>query len=173
MAFCINCGSELAQGAHFCANCGTAVVVGPVVEPIIKDVVVPVEAPMVEKNINEEQDFLDNTHKLLRWERKAWKICGIVAICLGAVFCLINILVGAYLVGAGIVSVISSGKIPYYLDSLYSDVRPTATRCGNVGMLVLSILFGEVAMVFFLINFIRVKSQGRLINQIEARQKGI
>ena len=25
MAFCINCGQELAEGAKFCANCGKAV----------------------------------------------------------------------------------------------------------------------------------------------------
>ena len=25
MAFCINCGQELAEGAKFCANCGRAV----------------------------------------------------------------------------------------------------------------------------------------------------
>ena len=28
MAFCIHCGKELADGARFCANCGTSVVVG-------------------------------------------------------------------------------------------------------------------------------------------------
>ena len=77
------------------------------------------------------------------------------------------------MVGAGIVGIISSGKVSQYIDSLYCDVRPTATRCGDVGMLVLSILFGEVAFVFFLINFIRIKSQGTLIGNIEARQKGI
>ncbi|MBU5231032.1 zinc-ribbon domain-containing protein [Intestinimonas butyriciproducens] len=25
MAFCINCGQELAEGTKFCANCGTPV----------------------------------------------------------------------------------------------------------------------------------------------------
>ena len=174
MAFCINCGYELTQGANFCINCGTAVAPTPVEEPIAPPVVPVAPTPKDSTaDIQEEQEFLDNTYKLLRWEKKAWLICGIVSLCIGTILCIVSFTIGAYLVGAGIVGIVSSGKIPQYINNLYLDIRPTATRCGDVGMLILTILFGEVALIFFLINFIRVKSQGRLISRIEARQKGI
>ena len=174
MKYCINCGYELTENANFCANCGQIVEPTPITQPTA-DPVVPVSTASMDctSDIQEEQEFLDNTYKLLGWEKKAWLICGIVSLCIGTILFFINFAIGAYLVGAGIVGIVSSGKVSQYIDSLYCDVRPTATRCGDVGMLVLSILFGEVAFVFFLINFIRIKSQGTLIGNIEARQKGI
>lgn len=174
MKYCTNCGYELAEDANFCANCGQIVEPTPITQPTA-DPVVPVSTASMDctTDIEKEQAFLDTTYKLLRWEKKAWLIGGIVCLCIGAILSFIVSVAGAYLVGAGIVGIVSSGKISQYTDSLYCDVRPTATRCGAVGMLILTILFNEVALVFFLINFIRVKSQGNLINNIEARQKGI
>ena len=52
MAFCINCGSQIPDGAKFCVACGTPVVTAPapepVAEPIAEPAVQPAPAPIVE-----------------------------------------------------------------------------------------------------------------------------
>ena len=115
MSFCTNCGKEIIENSKFCTNCGTAVPVqetAPVVEtpvvaaPVAVEAPVVIEAPVVvapaptfadkvteDSLIKEEQEFLDATHRFLRWERKANSISGkimfICGIALTAIFGLI------------------------------------------------------------------------------------
>jgi hypothetical protein len=196
MAFCYRCGQTLSDGAKFCENCGTSVTPVPQSSPVS---VPTTPAPTESDYINEEQEFLDNTRKLLRWERNALKICGIVMLALGATFTGLFSLLGALFflvaiaegssliaisfvyflyafifgiyIAVGIIELCAMKKIPYYLDTMYTDIRPTATRCGSVGMLIFNIFFGNVAFVFFLINFIRIKSNQETIARIIARQQ--
>ena len=75
MSFCSNCGKEILEGAVFCGACGT-----PVAEktaPPVTDTAPNFSGVITEDTlIKEEQKFLDDTHNLLRWERKAWSIYG-------------------------------------------------------------------------------------------------
>lgn len=196
MAFCYRCGHALSEDAKFCESCGTSTAPAAQSSPVS----VPTDPVRTESDcINEEQEFLDNTRKLLRWERNALKICGIVMLALGiafaGLFSLLGVLFfmiavaedpeliaisivyflyafvfGIYIV-VGIIELCAMKKIPYYLDTMYTDIRPTATRCGSVGMLIFNIFFGNVAFVFFLINFIRTKSNQETIARIIARQQ--
>ena len=183
MAFCSACGSALNEGAAFCSNCGAKVAA-------------PQPVTVVDTFV-EEKEFLDVTHRLLRWERKAWSIVGKVFLIFGiiyaALFTVLGIVLscvgdvvggisfvmcmfyalflGGMMIGIGVVGLKSAQKIPFYLDSLYADFRYTYERCGSVGMLVLTVMFGVVSPVFFIINFVRMKANKKLVENILTRQK--
>jgi len=185
MKICNNCGKNLTDDARFCGYCG-ADFSSPTGSPIYNDDV----------NISEEQEFMDLTHRLLRWERKAWSITGKVFIIMGIVFAamfmffaiiflalddmavlsgmyfVFSLVYGGLFIGLGIVNKIAADKTVPYLNSFYNDPLTTFTRCGSIGMLVFSFLCGAVSPIFFLINFIRIKSSRRIINRIIARING-
>lgn len=176
--YCPNCGNALNDGVNFCGYCGTTLTQN--------------------NDTQQEQEFLDTTHRLLRWERKAWSITGKALVIIGIVFAAIYalfgflgavmsiedesafvlsfvgffyaILIGGMLIGMGIVCRIAANKIPQYLDSMYTNFKPTENRCGSIGMIVLTALFNEIALVFFVINFVRMKTNKTLIQQILNRQ---
>jgi len=187
MGFCRNCGNELTEGAAFCNTCGT-----------------PAAAPSTDlaptaTTISEEQEFLDLTHRLLRWERTAWSIAGkaflIVGIvfaalffflgiimlavgdyvteALGVVYLVYSILFGSMFIALGIVNRKAADKIPFYMNNLYTDFRYTYDRCGSVGMLVFSVILGAISPIFFIINFARMKANSKLIQQIIEHQQQI
>ena len=188
MAYCEQCGKELISGSGFCSFCGAPTAARPADQPFTPPA--PVDTH------SEEQEFLDWTHRLLRWERKAWSISGKVYLVLGiiyaALFALLgvvflalndsfgaalglvylwySILFGAMFIGLGIVNKKAADKIPFYLNNLYTDFRYAYDRCGNVGMLVFCALLGTVSPVFFIINFVRMKANRKLIERIIARQ---
>ena len=198
MSFCSNCGKEILEGTAFCGACGT---------PVEEKTTPPATdtAPNFSDGINEEalikeeQEFLDTTHDLLRWERKSWSIFSkfymIFGIIYGALFALVGfvglimaisgevegialvlmgflyaILFGGMFIVLGVVHKKVADKMPIYLDSLYNDFSITNDRSGNVGMLVFAIIFGGVHTVFFIINFVRLKAGGNVISRILARQ---
>ena len=193
MAYCTKCGQMIEQGAAFCVGCGAPV------EAKTSVSVIPVSQ---EKWNQEEQEFLDNTHRLLVWERKAWSIAskaflisgiimaalfmlsfliGIAAIIDGDRFAGIIGMVMGYVYGAaiggmfiafGIISKKACGKLPQYIDTVYSDLSLAYNRCGSIGMLVFTVLFGVVSPIFFIINFVRMKVNRALIEGIIRKQKG-
>ena len=180
--YCPRCNNELDDGSNFCRFCG---------------------ATLDQSNdAREEQEFLDTTHRLLRWERKAWSISGKVFLIVGIVFAAFfgllgfialialmggdesafvaafvglfyGILFGGMFIAIGIVCNTASNKIPQYLDNMYNDFLPTRDRCGSIGMIVFTALFNEIALVFFIINFVRMKSCKNIINRILNRQARI
>lgn len=178
MSFCPNCQKENVQGSAFCNYCGT-----------------PLNAANA---VDEEQDFIDTTYRILRWERNAWKISGIALLIFGIVFGVLffifgivfsaigeeiafvfssvfftySFVFGGVFIACGIVSLISAKKIPFYLNSMYNDFSMAFKRCDNVGMLILTIFFNSIAMVFFIINFVRMKANRNTIGRIIARQQG-
>ena len=203
MMICAKCGSQLVTDANFCPNCGTQIVVEPVVQPapvtpvetIVEPMSVAVE-PIEQELANEDKEFIENTRRLLRWEKKAWKITGIAFSAMGAVFGGIFLLLatvmlaiggeesvaftfiyviyafiyGAMFVGIGIIQLIASKKTSYYLDVIDTDFAAVEKRCGSVGMIVFTGLFGTAPVVFFAINFARIKSCTRRIQHIIACQ---
>ena len=168
----------------------------PPVQPMPQQMMQP--ASQSTNTTQETTEFVETTRRLLRWERKAWNIFGTVmtifAIAYAALFFFIGfiffcvgaaesaefvpmgimyffygIYFAALMLPLGIVSLACGKKIPQYLDSMDRDFYPTAKRCNNVGMLVLGYLFNSIALVFILINFIRMKANKRLVESITGR----
>ncbi len=180
MSNCKQCNAPLIENARFCNICGY-----PVSE---------------ETALKEEQEFLNTTHRLLRWEQKAWRICGVVMLIIGCFFAgtysligLIGIISGAnsnielysmfvlffiyafwfggIFIAIGVIGIISCKKIPAYLNTMHYDLTKTVNRSGNIGMLVFTAFFSGIAFIFFLINFIRIKSNANLITRIINKQQ--
>ena len=172
------------------------VVEAPAEEPVAET---PAAAPVVvdgneNEQIKEEREFLDATHRFLRWERKAWSITGkvllIFGIVLAALLCIVGIVVGAasgeiaatimlivyaivygvILIGIGIVNLKAGGKIAQYTDTLYKDFSIANKRCNSIGMIIFTYFFNSIALVFFVINFARMKCNKKLIDRILTRQ---
>ena len=191
MAYCTNCGQEIPASAAFCSSCGA---------PVKTEVLVPVASAVFDTDPDaEERAFLENTHRLLRWEQKAWSIASKVWIIMGSIFTAVflitllygivasangdsfggilivlgimyTFLIGGMFIGIGIVNAKAAQKIPQYLDTVYTDFSLAYNRCRNVGMLVFNILFGVVSPVFFIINFVRMQSNHAVIERILKKQ---
>ncbi len=197
MSFCKNCEKELMEGAKFCDACGAAVVEETVVE---ETVVEEVEAPAVnaptpaeQAAFLEEKECLDNYFRLLKWERISWSISSKVFLPIAIFFCVFCSIffIAAMASGEGLFAFVAMiytvfpamffafsfisrkmvGKVQYYMDTLYTDIRPTLTRSGSIGMLVFEIFFGTISPIFFIINFVRTKSNGAVTARIIAHQQ--
>lgn len=138
----------------------------------------------------EDQDFLVLTYRLLQWERKAWRITGIIYLISGIFFliggalilpavgenidlitnALTALIYGIAYLPMGIIGLIAAGKIPAAVETIYFDARPALTRCSSVGRIVFSAIFSGVALIFYLINFIRIKTDRTTVEHILARQ---
>lgn len=218
MRYCSHCGNPLNPGASFCHSCGAALkvivpeaeeapVAAPVVEaapvapvqaPVIPEAPAPVSEPVVlhanyDKDIQEEKQFLDDTHKFLRWEKKAWNISGkvilIMGIVLAALFFLLGVILaatedaaagavllvyaliyGVVLIGIGIVNIKAAGKIDQYTETLYRNFSLANNRCNSIGMIVFCYFFNTIALIFFVINFVRMKCNKTMRERILTRQ---
>ena len=183
MSFCKNCGKELSENVAFCEACGTAVAES---------------TPATTERTKEKQEFLDLTHRYLRWEQKVWKIFGFVYLGIGALYSLIfslyhliglisfidgdeatgiifitmgllyMILFGGMFFGLAIVHFLTAKKINLYLDTLYTDFSLTYNRCSSIGMMIFCIFFSSLTFAFFLVNFIRMKDNKELVEKCMA-----
>lgn len=201
MSFCTKCGKELMEGATFCGGCGAPVKVVEQAEPMEAEQVLesqvypaePISATDHSGLYAEEKECLDNYYKLLKWERISWSISGKVMLILGIIFVALFALIGfiaaveepfvgvlmfvyVMIYGAiffpfAIISLKMVGKVQYYMDTLYTDIRPTVKRCGSIGMIVFEYFFGTISPVFFIINFVRTKCNKDVINRIIAHQQ--
>ncbi len=193
MSYCVKCGNEIIEGAAFCSVCGASVK---------KEIpAAPVEPTVFNSEYDrEEREFLENTHRLLRWEQKSWNIASKVLIIIGIVYASIfmilflvgmaaaiggnsfgggltmgmcfsyAIVFGGMFIGLGIVSKKAAEKIVQYINTVYTDISLAYNRCGNVGMLVFNIILGVVSPIFFIINFVRMKSNRAVIERIMCNQ---
>lgn len=185
MRFCQHCGKELHSDAAFCSSCG-AKAAAPDAALVATD-----------DSLAEEQEFLDMTHRLLRWERMSWSIAGkaylIIGIVFaalfailgiaflamedvfggvfGAIYLLYSLIFGSMFIVLGIVNRKAADKIPFYMNNIYTDFRYAHDRCGSVGMLVFNVILGTVSPIFFIINFVRMKVNRKLIRKILDRQQ--
>ena len=192
MRYCAKCGREIPEGAAFCSACGAPVetqIPAPAAPPAFN-----------EEAYRKECAFLETTHRLLRWEQNAWSIASKVFIIVGIVFAaffmlffLIGLIVtavgesygggifmvigfayalifGGTFIALGIVSKKAGKKLPQYIDTVYTDFSLTYKRCGSVGMLIFSIIFGAVSPIFFIINFVRMKANRATIERIMKNQ---
>lgn len=169
----------------------------PAAEPVTEEpVVIPVNC---DQDVRDEKAFLDQTHRLLRWERKAWSIAGkvylISGIVIAALCFLMGIMVlavsegdevgvavgiimlfmyglifGGMFIAVGVINIITAGKIPQYTDTLYKDFRAAHKRCNSIGMIVFGYFFNTIALVFYIINFVRMKCNKAVCKRILTRQ---
>lgn len=217
-SFCHSCGAPLKA---LVPEADEAPVAVPVAEPVVETVFEePAAAPITEEpvvepfpeepvaepdpvviparsqgEVFEEKAFLDQTHRLLRWERKAWSIAGKVYLITGIVFAALFFLFGIIFaatgedmapfsaffftfalefgiifIAVGIVNIKAAGKIPQYTDTLYKDFRAAHKRCNSIGLIVVAYLFNQVALVFYVINFVRMKTNKEMANRVLTRQ---
>lgn len=180
MKYCANCGTKIEDNAKFCYCCGNAA--QTVVSNNMNAVVTPAAKSQVEYT-DEEQEFLKNTDLFLNLERVMWLVNGILFAIISGLFLLAAM--GAYyeedifdlitfnmffFLPFMIISFIAAGKVPKYRETLNTDLKPAAERMDSVALLVFSVIFNETAAVFFIINFVRGKTNAKLIEGIIAKQ---
>ena len=62
-------------------------------------------------------------------------------------------------------------KARKYRDMINYDLNTVVKRCDSIGLIVLGALFNQPALIFIIINFVRVKCKKKLIDQIINKQK--
>ena len=122
---------------------------------------------------DKEQELVEQTCRLMRWEAKAWLITAIVCLSIGSVSTVIFFPYAVAFGGVGVVSIIAYSKTAVYISNFDSGFAPAYDRCSNVGMLVFTALFNEIALIFFLINFITLRSNRAVVDSILAREKAV
>lgn len=198
MRYCVNCGNELNEQAHFCENCGTPIPAAAPPVPTAPTQVTVVREPESER----DRAFLETTHRLLRWEKKAWHIAGKVWLIFGIIFAAVMLLfgmiftlvgiaenegffgsfmggffgsygltLGGIYIALGIVNKKAAARIDFYLERFYQDFSLIRNRCGNVGMMLFNIFLGTMSPVFFIINFVRIKANRATVERIIANQR--
>lgn len=220
-SFCHSCGASLKTLVPEADETPVAVPAAePVVETVSEEPAPVMEEPIAEEptpapaaedpaptvtpvncdqDVRAEKAFLDQTHRLLRWERKAWSIAGKVYLIMGivyaALFFLMGVLAlamsegdevgmaigsvmiflycivfGGLFIAIGVINIITAGKMPQYTDTLYKDFRAAHKRCNSIGMIIFGYFFNTIALVFYVINFVRMKCNKALCKRILARQ---
>ena len=54
--------------------------------------------------------------------------------------------------------------------ALYKDFRAAHKRCNSIGMIIFGYFFNTIALVFYVINFVRMKSNKAMAERILTRQ---
>lgn len=79
---------------------------------------------------------------------------------------------GIFLTPIAVIDLVMIGKTQRYIDSLYTDCGEAVTRCGSVGMIVFAALFNEIALIFIIINFVKVKRYRAVFDEVRKAQLG-
>ena len=191
MKYCTKCGAQLSDDSNFCHACGAQE--GSVPAQTI--------TYTQNCDDSEQKSFLDSFFNMLRWERNFWMISAIIYLVGTVMFVLCSIMflaIGKHLpvelmsneditliFGAGfyfffalfaylpitIINFVMTKKVRKYRDMVNHDLETVVNRCGNVGIIVLGALFNQLALIFIIINFVRVKANKKLIEQIINKQK--
>ena len=175
MRYCKNCGREVLAGEP-CEFCG--VINGNI------------DVPKSDTDeIDEERKFISELIGIVKAERIVWRICsfvmpvaalmmffmGIIATGInmieGAIIAELFIYAAIYFIDA-IISAVMAARLGRFLDqSPYSDIRPLEDRAGSASRIVLAALSNNVALIFIIINFVRVRNNRRLLKRIKERQQ--
>lgn len=178
MNYCVKCGSPLVEESAFCPACG--------------------ECVAREKDRALQEECLNTLYNRLCTERKCWRIFGFVF--LG--FCIyfstlmlfpvvaaifeggndIAFFVGmavAYLMYAiilflpfCIINFVVVSKLNKYIENYYVDCGPAVKRCGEPGAIVLGAICNEIALIFIIINFVYIKRNQAVFDEIRRNQLG-
>lgn len=181
MKYCAQCGKELQDDVQFCAYCGAS-------------------SHTEAADFTEEKDFLDKTHRFLKYERIGWNVLGIISLVLVGFFLLFTLLILAgasgmiidadaeaafgmglmsvmmvfysiLFVPLAVVGLVCASRVKRYMNEMYTDIRATADRCNSIGMIVLCAFFNEIALAFYIVNFVRFKKNKQIVERIIQRQQ--
>ncbi len=180
MSVCRVCGKEISDDSSFCGHCGAAV-----------------NAPTPrEFDRSVQEECLNTFYSRLRTERKCWRIFSFVFLGFTLLFVFFAFVffgigmsegdafmagfLGGFYISYGfilflpvcIADFIIAAKVSRYIESVYSDCGPAITRSGSVGAIVLGALFNTIAMIFIIINFIYIKRNRAVFEQIRINQTG-
>lgn len=169
MKYCTKCGMALTDEALFCSSCGSA----------------------TENTEAEKRECIENFRKFLKWERFGWKLFGIIFLVVSLIVltCAIVIIVAGGMTGysyrvdmgiiggmylfmgllylpIAIVNLVMAKKAGEYRENLDHDPKSVIDRCGSVGLIVLAAFFNSLALVFIIINFVRVKTNKHIIEKL-------
>ena len=64
-----------------------------------------------------------------------------------------------------------SKRTKNYMNLVYTDIEAVEERCSNIGIIVLGAFFNTLALIFIIINFVRTKTNKRIIERIKNKQK--
>lgn len=169
MIRCNRCGSDVPETSQFCGICGA---------PLTADV-----------GIYKEKECLNNFCRFFKYERLCWKIFGIVWLVLSCVWFFLSFIMlflvveepefaaaavmymfaGLMYLPIAIVNLKMVGRAEHYMNIVYNDAA-VEERAGNVGMIVLSAFFNNIAMVFIIINFVSAKNNKDILRSAHIRQ---
>lgn len=179
MRTCKNCNGPLNEYMTFCPFCGTKVEIQEEQQPTV--------VPTSPESITKEEEFIQTTARILRWEQKAYSIYGKFATIFGAIttgmYSLLTFaclgsndpsallmfaltLVLAYMLFSGIVAQAAAKRINFYLQTMHSNPTYMLKRCGSTGMIVFSFLLGGISFIFFIINYARIENNTSTVRQI-------
>ena len=178
MKYCGYCGQVMEDSDEFCKKCGAAAIPTPDATP--DDVA-----------LAEEREFINGLHRFLKYERLCWKIFGIIFLVLSAmyifialIFTIVGIAVdeavfagmgvmymfmyGIIFIPIAVINLVMVSKTQKYMTMIEqgTDIGAAITRAGSVGMIVFAAFFNEIALIFIIINFVRVKCNQQVIARI-------
>ena len=178
MKICRDCNAQIEDNVSVCPYCGA-------------------------KQTAENSTVLMTMMKFLQLEHFAWKFGAIMAIVAVVIYIIAGITMMAtggfiaqrggstesgMIVFAGVLYIIIGimvfipiviigfmmlKKVEYYESVVYTDVSIARARLTSVGMIVFCAIFNTLAMIFYLINFIKTKNSAAELDRIEAEQKGL
>ena len=166
MKICPHCHAEVEENSVYCPYCGRHAGIG---DP------------------DAYRSAFHTFRRNLRHERKCWSIAGGVHIGIVILFAVMGLLLlVAGIVGSdptvlggalelliyalllapvAAVNLIMKRKLDGYIEQVETNPVPAKERAKSIGMIVLAAFFNEIAMIFIILNFVHVKSNGHLIRQ--------
>lgn len=178
MSYCVKCGSPLVEESAFCPVCG--------------------ERVAREKDRALQEECLHTLYNRLCTERKCWRIFGFVFLGLSIYFSTLMLfpVVAAIFEGGNdiaffvgmavayvmyaiilflpfcIINFVVVSKLNKYIENYYVDCGPAVKRCGEPGAIVLGAICNEIALIFIIINFVYIKRNQAVFDEIRRNQLG-
>lgn len=194
MKFCTVCGAKLSDDAKFCHNCGGT-------QQSTNEVYTTgsyndAEAQEDKECLDNFYTFLK--WERFGWKLSAilfliatiiFAMIGLIALAGGAVAFSesdFNSMPATFSFGIGflylflslilylpvtIINFSMSKRTKNYMNLVYTDMEAVEERCSNIGIIILGAFFNTLALIFIIINFVRTKTNKRIIERIKNKQK--
>ena len=194
MKFCTVCGAKLSDDAKFCHNCGGTQ--QSTNEVYTTEIYNDAEAQEDKECLDNFYTFLK--WERFGWKLSAilfliatiiFAMIGLIALAGGAVAFSesdFNSMPATFSVGIGflylflslilylpvtIINFSMSKRTKNYMNLVYTDIEAVEERCSNIGIIILGAFFNTLALIFIIINFVRTKTNKRIIERIKNKQK--
>lgn len=187
MKNCSRCGKPLDDNERFCTVCGTDSM--------------QTRESLAEEEARQESAFCASYKRILRYESRTFKIFGILYLVLTIALAIFTfVLMGSndievpeelvmlltngeveltsYLFSCTIyycvisaVNMIISKRADSCCDAIETDISRTVRHYSSFFTLFLCIMFNNIALIFYIINFVKTRSNAVLIARIIAKQR--